>query len=187
MIDLKKFRVNPELYIKATQDKQFEVDFDRFQKLDQQVLSLKSEHEKLLAERNTLTKEVEIAKKKGDTADDIMNKVKTIKSEIENIQGSYDEAYAEFLDIYLRIPNIVLEDVPFGESDEKNVVVEEIGEKSTFEFTPKEHWEILEKRNMLDSERATKMSGSRFVILRDELVMLEMALMQYAMQKLFDK
>jgi len=76
MIDLKKFRANPEQYIKATSDKQFSIDFDTFQKLDKEVLELKAKLEALLAERNTLTKEFENAKKSGQNGDDILNKVK---------------------------------------------------------------------------------------------------------------
>lgn len=187
MIDLKKFRANPELYIKATKDKQFSIDFDSFQTLDKEVLELKTKLEWLLAERNSLTKEFETAKKAGQNADDILNKVKSLKWDIEIIQKQYDEKYAQFNDIYLRIPNLVMPDVPFGESDEKNVDIEHIGEKPSFSFKPQTHWELLEKRNMLDSERATKMSGSRFVIIRDGLAMLEMALIQYALQKLYHK
>lgn len=187
MIDLKKFRANPEIYIKATKDKQFSIDFDLFQTLDKEVLQLKTKLEWLLAERNSLTKEFEVAKKANQNADDILNKVKSLKGDIETVQKQYDEKYAQFNDLYLRIPNLVLEDVPFGESDEKNVEIEQIGEKPTFSFKPKSHWEILEARNMLDSERATKMSGSRFVIIRDGLAMLEIALIQYALQKLYSK
>ena len=65
MIDLKKFRANPEVYIKATKDKQFSIDFGSFQSLDKDVLELKTKLEGLLAERNSLTKEFEAAKKSG--------------------------------------------------------------------------------------------------------------------------
>lgn len=75
-----------------------------------------------------------------------MAKVKELKGSIEELQKQYDEKYALFLDMYLRIPNLVLDDVPFGESDEKNVEVEQVGEKKKFSFTPKAHREILEKR-----------------------------------------
>lgn len=65
MIDLKKFRANPEAYIKATSDKQFSVDFPVFQKLDSEVIELKGKLDDLLAQRNTFTKEFEAAKKEG--------------------------------------------------------------------------------------------------------------------------
>lgn len=187
MIDLKKFRQNPEVYIKSAQDKQFKIDFDAFQTLDKKLIEIKQHLEEQLNRRNTLTKEVEMKKKAWEDAEGLMNEVKELKGKIEELQGQYNTVEKDFNEIYLRIPNLVTEGVPFGETDEKNVEVAQVGTKKTFGFTPRSHREILEKRGMLDAERGAKVSGSRFIYLRDGMVQLELALVSRAINKLAAK
>ncbi|HMT01519.1 MAG TPA: hypothetical protein PKC14_04285, partial [Candidatus Absconditabacterales bacterium] len=175
MIDLKAFRQNPDLYIKAAQDKQFEIDFPTFQKLDQEIVLMKQKIEEIQARRNTASKEIEQIKRSGGNADALMESVKNDKAELERLDKEYAPLSEKFEQILMRIPNIVLDGVPFGESDEKNVEEAQIGEKRVFDFQPLPHWELLEKKNLLDAQRAAKISGSRFLFLRGDLVMLEFA------------
>jgi seryl-tRNA synthetase len=98
-----------------------------------------------------------------------------------------DEAQEEFNKLVLQIPNLLGPDVPVGKDDSENVVLYTWGEKPQFDFEPLPHREILEKRDLLDSKRAVKISGSRFVFFKDKLALLEMALMQYVMHKLYKK
>mgnify|MGYP000270494283 CR=1 FL=1 len=187
MIDLKAFRQNPDLYIKAAQDKQFEIDFPTFQKLDQEIVLMKQKIEEIQARRNTASKEIEQIKRSGWNADALMESVKNDKAELERLDKEYAPLSEKFEQILMRIPNIVLDGVPFGESDEKNVEEAQIGEKRVFDFQPLPHWELLEKKNLLDAQRAAKISGSRFLFLRGDLVMLEFALIQWALKKLQKK
>jgi seryl-tRNA synthetase len=85
------------------------------------------------------------------------------------------------------VPNLLADDVPVGKDDSENVVIARSGEKPQFDFQPLPHREILEKRDLLDSSRAVKISGSRFVFFKDKLALLEMALMQFVLQKLYKK
>lgn len=187
MIDLKAYRLNPELFIKGTKDKHFDIDFLRFQELDSQLLKIKSHIENLQNQRNTLTKEIENIKKVWGNADELMQQVKTLKVELETAENTYAPLHEEFQWLYLRIPNPALPDVPYGESDEQNSEIAKVWNPRVFDFKPLTHRELLEKRNMLDSERAVKISGSRFVFVRNGLVQLELALVQWTMDKLANK
>ena len=86
----------------------------------------------------------------------------------------------------LSIPSPASDDVPVG-TEEDNQVIEYRGEKRTYDFEPKPHWEILEAKGYLDQERAVKLSGSRFQVMRGKLAELNFALMQWATQKLINK
>lgn len=80
-----------------------------------------------------------------------------------------------------------LDDVPVGASEDENVVAKEVGEKPTFDFEPKTHWELSEARGLIDKERAAKVAGSRFAYLKGDLVKLHFALINFAMSVLTDE
>lgn len=187
MIDLKAYRANPALYHKGAADKQHTIDRARFDELDAECKKLNTSIELLNNERNTLSKEIEQTKKSWGDATNSMDRVKQLKQELEGFEASYATLYAEFNHMWLSIPGPASADVPVGKSDAENVVMKYVGEKPTFDFTPKPHWEILEAKGMLDQERAVKLSGSRFQIIRRDFARLEFALIQWAVDKLSAK
>ena len=80
-----------------------------------------------------------------------------------------------------------LDTVPVGLTEDENIVTKKVGEPKQFDYTPKNHWEILEPRDMLDKERASKISGSRFAYLKGDLVRLQFAIVQYVLETLGDQ
>jgi seryl-tRNA synthetase len=82
------------------------------------------------------------------------------------------------------VPNVALDSVPVGSSEDENVVIKTVGDKPQFDFVPKTHWEIAEARDWIDKERAAKIAGARFAYLKGSLVRLEMALWHYGMDVL---
>jgi seryl-tRNA synthetase len=187
MIDLKAFRKDPSMFIKGTQDKQFTLDFEQFQALDLKLLQTKQTIEELQNQKNILSKTFATIKQGGGQADDIAQQVRQIKQELDILEQTYESDSNLFQDLYLKIPNPPLGTVPYGPSDEHNVQIAQVGEKPTFDFTPLTHDQLLEQNLMLDSTRAVKISGSRFVILRNDLVKLEFALIQRVLNKLINK
>ena len=187
MIDLKKFRENPTPRIESAKARWNKIDFNYLLNLDKKVRNLKSEIEKLLAQRKQLSTQIPILAKEWKNNEDIINKVKKLKENIAKIQQDLDKTQEEFNKLILQVPNILAEDVPIGADDNENIVISKIWEKPKFDFNPLPHWEILEKRWLLDAERAVKISGSRFVFIKDKLALLEMALMQFVIQKLYKK
>lgn len=187
MIDLKKLRENPQPWIESAKARGSNLDFDYLLELDKKVRKLKWEIEKLLAERKKLSAQIPMLAKEGKDNTEVVNQVKALKEDISKIQQELDKAQDEFNNLVLQVPNVLAEDVPTGADDNENVVMETVWEKPQFDFEPLTHWEILEKRGLLDSERAVKISGSRFVFFKDKLALLEMALMQFVIQKLYKK
>ena len=97
------------------------------------------------------------------------------------------ELEQEFNDLMKKIPNPPSEDVPVGKDESENVVVREVGEKTKFDFTPKDHLELGEKLDLIDVKRAAKVSGARFAYLKNEAVLLEFALVNFALDFLMEK
>ncbi len=187
MIDLKDLRNNTQKYIEGAKAKNSTIDFDLILNLDKKVRKLKWELQEKLTERNKATTAIQSKMKNGENADKEKKAVKELKEIISKIQWELTETERKFNELVISIPNPCAPEVPLWKDDNENQVIFTWWEKPEFDFKPLPHREILEKRWMLDSERATKISGSRFVFIRDQLVLLEMALMQFVFQKLYKK
>ncbi len=187
MIDLKKYRENSEIYIKWSNNKWVNIDWHKFDQLDKILREIKWEIDNLNAQRNELSKEIETIKRHNWDAEQLMEKVKNIKFKIEEHETFHKKKTEEFNDIYLRIPNPSGDDVPVWKDDSQNVVIAYIWDKPIFDFSPLPHWELLEKRWMLDQERSSKVSWSRFYYIRDWVVRLELALVNWLIDKLNKK
>ena len=187
MIDLKKFRQDPTPWIESAKARNLDLDFDHILELDKKVRKLKTQLEAKLSERKKLSSQIPQLQKQWKDISELVEQVKALKEEIAQLQQQLDKAQEEFNKLVLQIPNLLGPDVPVGKDDSENVVLYTWGEKPQFDFEPLPHREILEKRDLLDSKRAVKISGSRFVFFKDKLALLEMALMQYVMHKLYKK
>ena len=174
MLDIKFIRENPEKVKKACADKNITVDVDAFLELDKQTRGFLVEIENLRAERNKLTK------------NDI-EKGRELKEKLKGLEEKFATADKERTDLHKQIPNIPSSDVPVGKDDSENIILKKIGKLPKFSFTPKEHFVIGEELSIIDLERASKISGSRFYFLKNEGAVLEIALLQFAMQKLVKK
>src|SRR3989344_6081280 len=165
MLDIKFIRENPEKVKKACADKNITVDVDAFLELDKQTRGFLVEIENLRAERNKLTK------------NDI-EKGRELKEKLKGLEEKFATADKERTDLHKKIPNIPASDVPIGKDDSENIVLKKIGKLPKFSFTPKEHFVTGEELSIIDLERAAKISGSRFYFLKNEVAVLEIALLQ---------
>lgn len=187
MIDFKLYRQDPASFQQAALHKGITLDWAHLDSLDSAMRTCKSQLDEVNAERNSLSKQVEQTKRSGESAEGLVDQVKQLKHRIEFLETEYATIKTSFDALAAQIPNPSLPDVPVGKSDAENVVIATCGTKPTFTFTPKPHREILEAKGYLDQTRAVNLSGSRFVIVRDELALLELALMQWAVQTLVRK
>src|SRR5207302_182087 len=87
---------------------------------------------------------------------------KSLKKQLEDLESALSPLEVDFQERLKAVPNMPLDDVPIGVSPEQNAVIKQWGGKPQFDFQPKSHWEIGEKRGLIDKERAAKVSGSRF-------------------------
>ncbi len=182
MIDIQLLRENPELVAQKSAQKQVNVDTKKLLELDEQYREMLQSTEKLRQERNEISDQM----KGGKPEPELIEKGKQIKQALQEIEEQLDTLKAELNESLKKIPNLAMDHVPIGETEEDNVVEYSRGEKPKFSFEPKTHWEILESRGMLDKERAAKISGSRFVYLKGSVVQLQFAIMQWVMDKLSD-
>ncbi|MFN3264584.1 MAG: serine--tRNA ligase, partial [Aquificaceae bacterium] len=152
---------------------------DRVLELDAQRRSILRELEDLRATRNAKSKEIGMLKKQGQDTSPLEEEVKRLRENIEKREEELSAVESQLKDLMLRIPNLPHESVPYGEDESQNVEVRRWGKPREFSFEPKPHWEIGERLGILDFERASKLSGSRFVVLKGWGAKLERALINF--------
>ncbi len=154
-------------------------DIDRLLELYEKTKELKNTADTLKNERNTLSKKIGMLKAQGQDVSDILSKVQSLPAQIKELDEQINNLEYDVNNILLTLPNMLDETVPFGENDTQNVIVKVVGEKPKFEFEPKPHWDLGAELDILDFERAAKITGSRFVLLKNEGAQLERALINF--------
>ena len=179
MLDINILRKSPEILKENLRKRFSDIDVDELVELDKNVRKLKMNLDELLAIKNRLSKEIGKRKAKKENADDLIERVNEINSQIDTLQEDYKKAYDTFMEKWLLVPNLLDDDVPFGEDESANVEIRRWGEPKEFSFKPLEHYEIAQKLDILDFERAAKLSGSRFVVYKGDGARLERALINF--------
>ena len=165
MLDRGLLRNDPEKVIRAAENKGEPCPIERWQELDSRRRELLGEAEELRHSRNLLSKTVSQLKKEGRDAGEEILKSRTVGREIGTLQKELDSVNAEMGEVELRFPNIPDADVPVGADESSNVVVRSAGERRSFDFPPRPHWDILGP--MLDTDASGRITGSNFLLLRD--------------------
>ncbi len=179
MLDLGFVRKNLELVERKTRLRGVELDFEEFRRIDEERRRVIREVEELKHEKNRISKEIGRAKREGKDVAELVERSRALDDRIDELDKRAKELNDELYRFLARVPNLVHDSVPVGESEEENVVVREWGEPRRFDFEPRPHWEIGERLGILDFERAAKLSGSRFVVLKGWGARLERALINF--------
>ena len=180
MLDRKFVRENPELIKEMLKKRGVEgINIDEFLEKEKKWRELTREVEDLRAEQNKISKEIPRLKKEGKDVQPIIKEMRSISDKIRELEEKKKALEEEINAFLLKIPNIPHESVPVGKDENDNVVVREWGEPKKFDFEPREHWEIGTLLDILDFERAAKLSGSRFVVYRGQGAALERALINF--------
>ena len=140
-----------------------------------------TESETAKAHQNKLSAEVGKLKREGKEATAILTELETLKSKVKELEGKSAEVDGEVQHMLMTIPNKPHGSVPVGTSEKDNQVVKTVGEIKKFSFKPKEHFEIGEKLNIIDFDRAGKTTGTRFAFLKGAAAQMERALIQFMM------
>jgi len=175
MLDIKFIRENSKLVEEKAKQKGFEVDVKKLLKVDQNRRKLIEEVDHLRSER----------KKAADARDE--KKGQQLKKELKEKENKLEKLNEDFYVLIREIPNIPTDDVPVGKDESENKVIREVGKKPAFSFKPKDHLELGLALDLIDVERAAKISGSRFAFLKNELATLEFALIKLAFETLTTK
>ncbi|MFA6551193.1 MAG: serine--tRNA ligase [Patescibacteria group bacterium] len=183
MLDIKFIRENTDKVKEAAKNKNIKVDIDELLKLDEERRTMQTKIEELRAARNELAE----SGKKGKPSAEQIAKGKNIKEELAEVEKEFASVDAQYLEILERVPNLTHPAAPLGKDDSENKEIERVGEPTKFEFEPKTHTELGKSLDVLDFETAAQVSGSGFFYFKNELALLELALIQYAFNKLIGK
>jgi seryl-tRNA synthetase len=150
-----------------------------FRSLDLRRREAITQAETLKARRNELSQQVGTLKKAGQDATSLMDETRALKEKLDDLDRTAAALDEEMRLSLARIPNLTRGEVPVGQSEADNVTVKTWGEKPTFDFEPKPHWELGESLGILDLERAAKLSGARFAVYMGAGARLERALISF--------
>ena len=182
MLDISMFREHSDI-IRADHDRRgLSYDnIDEVIRLDEEWRKARYEADQLRKARNEAARGIGEAKKSGETeaADRILAEVADIGARIDELSELSDDYLAKRDALRMSIPNILHEEVPIGEDDQKNTLHSMHGEKRDLGFEPRNHNDLIEMNGWVDQVRGAKVAGSRFYFLQGDLARLEMALQQY--------
>lgn len=183
MLDIQFIRENREAVAQKSKQKGYDVDIDELLIKDDQVRQLAPQVEELRRQRRELAESA-----KGSRPDDEqVKRGQEIKEKLGPLESSLEQAQTARLKLLKLVPNMPAEDVPVGSSEDQNVVAKVWGEKPSFDFQPKNHYEIAEARGLIDKTRAAKIAGARFAYIKGPLVNLQFALIQWVIDQLTDE
>ncbi|RUL48251.1 serine--tRNA ligase [Lysinibacillus antri] len=154
---------------------------DEFEELDAKRRELIAKTEVLKAERNKVSEQISVMKRNKENADEVIARMRQVGEEIKELDTELREVEEKFEYMMMRLPNIPHETVPVGTTEDDNVEVLKWGELPNFDFEAKPHWDLATDLEIVDFERAAKVTGSRFVFYRGLGARLERALMSFMM------
>ncbi|MCP6718517.1 MAG: serine--tRNA ligase [Patescibacteria group bacterium] len=183
MLDIKFIRQNPDKVKKACKDKQVKVDIDKLLKVDKKRIKLLQTLEDMRAKKNKASKDIVKTKDKKEKEKIILEMRKLDRSN-DKLDENLKKLEQEFNELMLLVPNPASDDVPVGKDESENVVLKEVGKKTKFDFKFKDYLEIAEELDLIDVKRAAKVSGTRFGFFKNEVVLLELALVNFLFEEL---
>ncbi|MDA3838427.1 MAG: serine--tRNA ligase [Candidatus Delongbacteria bacterium] len=179
MLDIRYIRENPDEVKTRLENKNTVIDIDKLLQLDIDKRKLLGETEELKAARNKATQMIAQLKREKQDATEPITQTREIGDKIAVLDGQIREIDVDIREIMMLMPNLPHESVPVGKSEKENVTVKEVGEKRDFAFKPKDHLELVEKLEIIDFKRGSRMSGSGFPIYMGKGATLERALINY--------
>ena len=179
MLDIKYLRQNLEAVRRKMNERGQNIEFDRFIGLDAKRRDILQAVETLRNERNSVSRQVGELKKKKEDASALIAKMGDVSAKIKEYDETLRVTEEELNAFVMIVPNVQHESVPQGGSSEDNAVVRTWGEKPSFCFAPKQHFELGESLNILDFGRGAKITGARFTLYRGAGAQLERAITNF--------
>ncbi len=182
MIDLKLLRKQPEIFYESLKKRNQTTEIiDQIIALDKEWRSYLNQVNNLKSKRNELSKNVARLKAEGksEQADELITQSKTVGDEIADLEAKQNELEAQMLSLALYVPNTPHESVPIGKDETENVEIRRWGEPRKFDFEPKPHWDLGTDLGMLDFDKGSKLSGSRFTVMFGQIAKLERSIAQF--------
>lgn len=174
MLDIKFIRENAELIKQNTKNRLSSADIDKLLDLDKKRREMEVKVDELRAKRN--------ASSKAKPTPEIIEEMKKIGDEIKKLEEGIIPVNEELKQLLLSVPNLTHPEVIVSDNEDENPVLETFGEPTKFDFDPKDHVQLAQDLDLIDFDRATKVSGAKFYYLKNELALMEFALIQYALE-----
>jgi seryl-tRNA synthetase len=171
---MKFIRENSDMIRKNSRDRLSSVDIDRLLAADEERRSLDTRIGEMRAKRN--------AGSKSKPSPEMIEEIKALNNEIKSAEEELEKVAEEYRSLLLAVPNLTHPEVRVSDDEDDNPVLETFMEPTRFDFTPLDHVQLAERHDLIDFERATKISGAKFYYLKNELALLEFALIQYALE-----
>ena len=178
MLDIQTLRNDLDNVVTQLKRRKFDFDTTTFTTLEAERKSVQTRTQELQAKRNSTSKQIGIAKSKGEDASAILNEVAGLGEQLKADEARLAEIQTELQAMLLNVPNIPHESVPVGLSEEENVEVRKVGTPRSFEFEIKDHTDVGTPLG-LDFDMGAKLSGARFTLMRGQIAKLHRALAQF--------
>lgn len=179
MLDSKLIRTNPEAVAIALAKRGYVLDVERIKALEEERKAIQTKTEMLQQERNTRSKNIGKAKAAGEDIAPLMQAVEQLKQDLTTAEAELVKVQDSLEEFLRGVPNMPADEVPEGKSDEDNVEIRRWGTPRDFDFTVLDHVDLGEKLGGLDFDTASKITGSRFAVLRGGIARLHRALAQF--------
>jgi len=179
MLDPQLIRNDLNSIAKALDKRGASIDTNKIQKIEDKRKAIQIKTEKLQADRNLISKEIGEMKAKGKDTENLLEKVTSIKNQLEKNEEELTAIQQELNELIIVIPNIPHESVPDGSTDKDNQPIREWGEKPSFDFKINDHVDLGESLEQIDFDSATQITSSRFVVMKGQIARLHRALIQF--------
>ena len=187
MLDLAFIRSHPDVVKEAARLKYNTIDIDYLLQVDRRVTTLQREVEEARAQQNKISKEIPKAAKDNEKRERLIAEGKQLAEQIKSMEPQLNDLLEERQQLLYLVPNIPDPSAPFGKDEDDNVPFKHWGVIPTFDFELRDHYAIMQNLDMLDIERGVKIAGARSYILKNDAARLELALMNFAFDRIAQK
>ncbi len=187
MLDPKIIREEPDIIQKMLKNRAVDFDFDGLVQCDKQRRELIIKTDELRKKRNEVSLEFSKKKKAEEDTTQLLNKMTEVSKELEDLETRQNKVELDYKKLALTIPNLIHESVPIGVDQTANQEIRKWGEPPRLDFKVQDHVDFSTSLDLVDLERAAKVAGARFYFLKNDLVQLNQALIQYALDFLSKK
>ena len=184
MLDPTILKDNIEVLKSNISRRNLKIDLNQLISLNEERKSLRFDAEQKRSQQKELGKQIAIADE--SEKDELLSKATELSNEVKSLFEQVDKKDEEFLNLWVKIPNLISDTSPDGKSDKDNLEIKKVGNVKDMP-SPKDHLEIASKLNLIDVEKASEVSGSRFAYLFGDLVKIEFNLVSWALNKLSEK
>ena len=187
MLDPKIIREEPEIIRKMLKNRAVDFDFDGLVQCDKQRRELIIKTDELRKKRNDISLEIAQKKKAGQDSAPLLEMMKEVSQKLEEMEETQNKVELDYKKLALIIPNLIHESVPIGADQTANKEIKKWGDPPLLDFKVQDHVDFSTSLDLVDLERAAKVAGARFYFLKNDLVQLNQALIQYALDFLSKK